>query len=130
MSVEESKAVVQRYFEILNEGTAEVLGEVFPVASSRVIRKDGWSTGVPGLEELKAEMGERCRKHPTWRLVINDIIGEGDKVTVRWTGYEGDKPGHIAVVMFQVSDGKIVEDWEELDLLDALQRLDSIPAMA
>lgn len=111
MSVEENKAVVRRYFEILNEGPAEALGEVFAVASSRVIRKDRWATGVPGLEELKTDWDKRSRKYPTWRVVIDNIIGEGDKVAVRWTGFVEGKPAHIAVVMFRVSDGKIVDDW-------------------
>ena len=112
MSVEQNKAVVMRYFEIINERSMEALGEVFAEDSSIVGGDEGpWSTGVAGLEQLKAGGEEFLGEHPTWRIVIDNMIGEGDKVTVRWTGFEEGKPTRVAVVMFRVSDGKIVDDW-------------------
>ena len=103
---------VGRYFQIINERNMEALGEVFAEHSSIVGGNDGpWSTGVAGLEQLKAGAEEFLEEHPTWRIVIDNIIGEGDKVAVRWTGFEEGKPTRVAVVMFRVSDGKIVNDW-------------------
>jgi predicted ester cyclase len=50
-------------------------------------------------------------EHPTYRLSVDDIIGEGDKVAARLTSYEEGKPVGHSIVFYRLSDGKIVDDW-------------------
>ena len=124
MSVEGNKAVVRRYHDILNDKTVEApealaaFGEVLAEDyASRSGTEGPWSTLYQGLPS-ETRWEEHVRRHPTRRVVIDDIIGEGDKVAIRWTRFEEGKPTANAVVMFRLSDGKIVDDWScsrELD---------------
>ncbi|HEV2473076.1 MAG TPA: ester cyclase [Chthonomonadales bacterium] len=76
---------------------------------------------------------------PDVRVVIDDIVGEGEKVVVRtsWRGthmgsYEGVAPtGKVAtrtlIQLFRIVDGVVVEEWNEGggmlgSVLDSVQR--------
>ena len=115
MSVDENKAVVRRYHEILNEWSVEALEALGEVLAKEYTNHSGrqgpWSLLGQGLEEFKDAFRERVREHPPCRLVIDDIIGEGDKVAIRWTRLDEGKATYNAIVMFRLSDGKIVDDW-------------------
>ena len=114
MSVEENKAVAQRWNEEIFFGRRlEALGEVLaknyahynPSSSS-------WSPDWPGLEGVKEIFEEWWAEHPEARRVsVDDIIGEGDKVAVRLTGYLEGKPTDHTIAIYRFSDGKIVDDW-------------------
>jgi predicted ester cyclase len=76
---------------------------------------------------------------PDLRVVIDDMIAEGDKVAVRYTlegTHEGDLFGvpptgrRVSIESFsveRVSEGKIREHWRITDTLDMLQQLGAIP---
>jgi SnoaL-like polyketide cyclase len=88
-----------------------------------------------------------CVRHPPQfgghlrdaRVVIPDMIAEGDKVAVRYTiegTHEGDLFGvpptgqRVSIESFtveRVSDGKIREHWRVTDTLDMMQQLGTIP---
>ena len=122
MSVEENKAVVERYHEILNERKVEALEALGEVLAEDYADHSGskgpWSTRIQGLEQAKGHFAEAVRKHPVGRVVLDDIIGEGDKVAFRWTALDKGKPMANAVAMVRLSDGKIVDDWFCSRMLD------------
>ncbi len=77
---------------------------------------------------------------PDLRIVVEDIIAEGDKVAVRYT-LEGTHEGELfgvpptgqrlsikSIAVERVSDGKIREHWRVTDSLDMMQQLGVIPA--
>ena len=76
---------------------------------------------------------------PDLRVVIDDMIAEDDKVTVRYTiegTHEGDLFGILptgrrvcteSFTVERVSDGKIREHWRITDSLDMMQQLGAIP---
>ena len=116
MSVEENKAVVRRYYEIL--GTDVEASEAF-AALGEVIAEDyanrsgtegPWSIDGQGLD-LSVFSPWWEKRDPTRRFVIDDIIGEGDKVAIRLTRFEKEKAAANQIVMFRLRDGKIVDDW-------------------
>lgn len=69
-----------------------------------------------------------------------DLFSAGDKVVVRWsvTGtHSGEFMGFAAtrrritskgIDIFRVEDGKIVDLWQEMDMLDILQQISAPPA--
>jgi steroid delta-isomerase-like uncharacterized protein len=72
---------------------------------------------------------------------VEEIIGgEGDHVTVRWTGTgthnaplmgippTGKQVRVDAISVFRIADGKIAEMWEVWDTLGMLQQLGVVPA--
>ena len=117
MPVEANKAVVRRYYEVLNETSLEApearaaLGEVFADDYTNRSGSDGpWSVVIEGIDA--AAFSEWwAQRDPTRRFVIDDIIGEGDKVAIRLTQFKKGKAAANQVVVFRLSDGKIVDDW-------------------
>ena len=118
MSVEENKAVVRRYYEILNETSSgvpeamESLREVFAEDYTNRSGTDGpWSVIMQG-EPDPADFARWWETlEATRRFVIDDIIGEGDKVAIRLTQFKKGKAAANQVVVFRLSDGKIGDDW-------------------
>lgn len=116
MSVEQNKAVAKRWNEeIFGSRRLEALGEVLaknyahhdPSSSS-------WSPDWQGPEGVKEAAEEYWAEHPEaprWSVSVDDIIGEGDKVAVRLTGYVEGKPTSHTIAIYRFSDGKIVDDW-------------------
>jgi predicted ester cyclase len=79
---------------------------------------------------------------PRYELVIEDMLGEGDKVAVRATflgRHEGEFNGIPAthkqvsislMLIYRIANGKIVEHWMNADSLSLLQQLGAVPAPA
>jgi steroid delta-isomerase-like uncharacterized protein len=72
---------------------------------------------------------------PDLRMTIDDIIAEGDRVVLRWTGHgthRGDLTGIAptgrtvtisGIIVSQLFGGKIVEDFESFDEVALLRQL-------
>jgi predicted ester cyclase len=66
---------------------------------------------------------------------MDDVIEEGDRISARFTyngtftkPFMGYRPNHAPVQMrsidiWRVKDGKFVEHWDELNLLEVFQRI-------
>lgn len=80
------------------------------------------------------------RGMPDLRVVIEDMIADGDKVAVRYT-LEGTHAGELfgvpptglrlsieSITVERVSEGRIREHWRVTDTLDMMQQLGAIPA--
>ena len=76
---------------------------------------------------------------PDWRVQIDDIVAEGNTVAVRWSGqvtHEGPFHGipatgkRIAVSgvnLYRIEDGRIAQEWEQMDSLGMLAQLGVLP---
>ena len=76
---------------------------------------------------------------PDLKFIPEDIIAEGNKVVTRWTAYgthrakfQGIFPTNKQVVftgitISRIENGKIVEDWEEVDQLNFTQQFGAFP---
>jgi steroid delta-isomerase-like uncharacterized protein len=98
------------------------------------------SPGIPdqpeGSEGVRAVVAMLRSGMPDLRVVIEDMIAEGDKVAVRYTlegTHEGELFGipptgqHLSISVERVSEGKIRELWRITDTLDMMQQLGVIP---
>jgi steroid delta-isomerase-like uncharacterized protein len=76
---------------------------------------------------------------PGLRLTIDDLIAEEDKVVVRFT-FQGTHQGELmgipptgkdvragGITIVRIAGGKMVEHWEEFDMLGILQQLGVVP---
>ena len=76
---------------------------------------------------------------PEGKMTIDQIIAEGDRVAVLWTG-EGINTGEgnglpatgrpfrvTAMTLFRLKDGKIVEEWNVFDNCSLLSQLGLLP---
>jgi len=78
---------------------------------------------------------------PDVEVVSEDVIAEGDKAVVRWTGRgthqgvllgippTGKQVTWTGMTIYRIADGKIVEERGEEDALGFLQQLGVVPSM-
>jgi steroid delta-isomerase-like uncharacterized protein len=101
------------------------------------------SPGIPdqpeGTEGLRAIVNMFRSGMPDLRVVIEDMVAEGDKVATRYTlegTYEGELFGVPStgqrlriksISAERMSDGKIIEHWHITGTLDMMQQPGLIP---
>jgi steroid delta-isomerase-like uncharacterized protein len=137
MSVEENKAIARRFWEeqdrrrdIPDELCASNFTAYFP--------------GSPPMDLManKQFAAMFFSAFPDLKHVIEDMVAEEDKVTVRLTArgtHKGDLMGIpptgnqmavSATVIVRVTDGKIAEEWAIFDQMGLMQQIGAIPAPA
>lgn len=134
MSTEENKAIIRRYFEeIWNKGNLSEEEEF--VATNVVVHAPPLPGAAPGVQGAKEVATMFRTAFPDLKVIIEDLIAEGDKVVQRWTAHvthqgdllgippTGKKVTLTGINIFRLADGKIVERWGELDTLGMLQQL-------
>jgi steroid delta-isomerase-like uncharacterized protein len=87
------------------------------------------------LAQLKQGAAWIRRGLPDFRIEVEDVIGEGDRAAVRFTG-RGTHLGSLAgeaptandvvlhgIVIYRFRDGRIAEDWEAMDEQQLLNQI-------
>jgi len=128
------EAVARRLIEEgFCQGRLEVADELF--APDFVEHQKFGPDHAPGPDGVKAVIASLHRAFSDFRLEIEDLVVDGDKVWLRLTGtgtndgpYMGNEPTGrpVRVDVFdvlRVSDGQIVEHWGVPDRLTALFQL-------
>jgi C-1 hydroxylase len=129
MSLEENKAIILSLYEADNKKDLTILDEVIsPDFFDPTFR-------LRGPESYKQFENAFFKGFPDWIETIEDIIAEGDKVWVRFTGTgthksewrglapTGKKITFSGVQIWRLVDGKVVSKDSVIDLLDALKQL-------
>lgn len=133
MSTEENKSQCRRIFEeVWGKGNLSVADEI--LASNFVLRNV--PQGVkPDREGYKQWAGMVCSGFTDRQGTIEEQIAEGDKVACRWTlkgTHTGDMMGMAAtnkqatitgITIDRLEGGKIVEEWNEVNMLGMMQQL-------
>ncbi len=138
MSAEENKAIVRQFWGVWEEGNIDLVDELLaPDYINHTPASPDQPTGPEGVKGVVAMFRSAI---PDLRVVVEDMIAEGDKVAVRYT-LEGTHEGELfgipptgqrlsikSMSVERVSDGKIREHWRVTDSLDMMQQLGAIPA--
>lgn len=137
MSGEENKALVRRYIEeVYNKGNVAAIDEL--------LTPDFVHHSLPpevgrDRESYKQFASMHRAAFPDFRLKVEDMVAEGDKVVLRfnWSGtHKGEFMGIPptgkqvtvrAICIHRVEGGKIVEQWAELDSMGMMQQLGVVP---
>lgn len=119
MSVERNKALVRRYFDALS-GKPKPPELVAQFVTDR---------------DLREQIARTEAAFPRYRIGIDDMVAEGDKVAVR-TSFEGVHEGEIsglapagrrvstqAMVIYEIEDGKIARHRLISDQLAMMRQL-------
>jgi steroid delta-isomerase-like uncharacterized protein len=134
-TLKNNKQLVRRLYEdCINPGKVELIAQY--IADDFV--------GSPGGEKGPAEATNTIvalrTGFPDIRFEVEDLIAEGDRVTVRWTfqathmgAFRGVPPSRKQVtqtgnVIYQVRNGKFIRAWTQIDRLGMLQQIGAIPA--
>jgi steroid delta-isomerase-like uncharacterized protein len=135
MSIEENKATFRRYVEeVWVKGNLDAADEIF--AERYLSHPSNAPAEERTPEDVKKFVSEWRSSFSDTENVIEDMIGEGDKVLNRWriqathSGVFRGIPAtnkRITVTgmgLFRFSDdGKVVESWDNFDQLGMMQQL-------
>jgi steroid delta-isomerase-like uncharacterized protein len=137
MSTEELKKLVSRYVE-------EVWNRAdFAVFESLTTDTFTYRLGGQPARDKSAmrELLETVhRAFPDWRARIRELVAEGNVAAVRWTGevtHQGTFHGIPAtgrrvtvsgINVYEIEEGRIAREWEQMDSLSLLQQLGALPA--
>jgi len=125
VSVEQNKAAIGRLFdEVWTNGDVAAAGRFYAAG--------------PTLDGLQAFARTLYEAFPDWHATIDQLVGEGDTVVVRWTG-EGTHRGRYAGVpaterivrttgidVERFADGLIVEEDSNVDMLGFLEQIGAV----
>ena len=138
MSTEQNKALIRRLMEeAFNRGDMSLVDELF---APDFVEHEELPPGIPPGREAVKQLSTMFRSaFPDFKLTIDDMIAEDDKVVVRstWSGthkgeFMGIPPtgksvsfGVIDIV--RIAGGKFVEHWGQMDSMGMMQQLGVIP---
>jgi non-heme chloroperoxidase len=135
MSVERNKETFRRYIEeVWKDENLDIADEVF---SDKYLSHQSDGTALErGPEDVKKFVMEYRSAFSDIEDIVEDMIGEGDRVVTRWTlrvTHTGEFRGIPAtdkrititgIGIFRFSEeGKVVESWDSLDQLGMLRQL-------
>ena len=136
--LEDNKAIVRRYQELLNAGDLQALGEVVADDISMPTAFPGFPSGLEGAKAIAAT---NLQMIPDFTVTIEELIAEDDRVAafITITGTHtrtmfgipptGKAFNVIGMAMFRIVGGKIVEHRGVGDMLSALQQIGALPPL-
>lgn len=134
MSVEENKALVQRFYdEVWNKGNYAIADELIAPDGTR---HDHDSSGPNNPEIQKAAAAANRAVLENLHLTVENIVAEGDWVAARWHMEGTHRPTGTRVTkytgqnMWRVKDGKLIEIRNNRDDLLVFHQLGLIPSRA
>jgi steroid delta-isomerase-like uncharacterized protein len=135
---EENKTIIRRLME---EGwNARNFAVIDELCSPNFTMHDPSAPNLAnGPEAAKAYIKSLVAAFPNIHIRIHDLIGEGDRVALRWSA-EGTHQGELNGVpptnkrvsvsgqaIYRMANGKIEEDWIIVDTFGMFQQLGVIP---
>lgn len=137
---EQLKRIANIAIEFWKTGDLSRFDEVY---ATNYVNHDPSRPHVVDCESLKELIADLHRGMPDFKLIIEDLIVESDKVVTRWvtTGTHtgpldgipipptGKKITLTGMNIHRVEQGKIVEAWWNYDMLGTLQQLGVIPSV-
>ena len=139
MSVEENRALIQRFVEeAFNRGNLGVVDEIY--APVYVGHTAGVPEQTPGPEGVKEFVEIYRSAFPDLHTTIEDMVTEGDKVAYRWTAVgthqgellglppSGNRVELTGVTIERIEGGRIVETWNNFDQLGMMRQIGAIQA--
>ena len=134
----ENKTLVRRWFkDIWSKGNLAVADQI--VATNYANHDPAAPMPESGLEGLKKHVTTYRTAFPDLTLTIDDILAEGNKVTVRWTARGTHKGALMGIAptgkqvtltgisVIRTTGGKVAEQWVTWDTLGMMQQLGAVP---
>ena len=133
----QSKMITRRLFEEMeSQGNLDVADDIF---ANDFVNHTPFGE-MHGPEGAKQFVSKLRTAFPDLQVTVEDQIAEGDKVATHWTarGTHKAKFQNIpptgkqieirGIVISQIANGKIVEQWGNPDVLGLMQQLGTVPA--
>ena len=133
MSTEDNLALIHRFLdEVVNTGNLDAARTLF--APNHVAHFAGFPA-AQGYEDWKQLTTMSYSAFPDIHTTFEDEMAMGDKVVVRYTvgathkeafmniPATGKQVKYSGIAIFRIAGGKIVEQWQEADVMGLLQQL-------
>jgi steroid delta-isomerase-like uncharacterized protein len=134
---EDTQAIKSSQLELWNTGNAEVVGRLY---ADHVKRYDpNRPEPIRGPQEIARYVAEVRAGYPDFKLEVNEMIAEGDRLAIHWTvtgTHRGEFLGIPAtgkritisgVTFNRIENHKIVEERAYFDRLTMLEQLGVSP---
>lgn len=134
----QSKMITRRLFEEMeSQGNLAIADDIF---ASDFVNHTPFGE-MHGPEGAKQFVSKLRTAFPDLQVTVEDQIAEGDKVATHWTArgthkakFQGMPPTGKqmeirGIVISQIANGKIVEQWGNPDILGLMQQLGATPAL-
>jgi steroid delta-isomerase-like uncharacterized protein len=138
MSAQKNKELVRRWWESLNQRTAQqMIDETY--ASDYILHDPSLAEPVQGVDGVREFVAMVLTAFPDAQYTIESLVAEGDTVaqyiTVRGTHNAefqgipatGKQVAVWVMVISRIANGKIVEEWQMFDALGMLKQMGVIP---
>ena len=138
-TLEEHKALLRRWFEeVWNKGRADAIAEMMAEDAVAHGLSDDVAKPLRGPKGFLPFHAQFREAFPNIEVVVEDQIGEGDKVATRCSvrgKHTGDSLGFAAtelaveftgITIVRIKDGKIVEAWNDFDFMRMYKQLGAI----
>ena len=132
----DNKAIMRQFWDVWEQGNIDLLDDLLaPEYVNHTLATPDLPSGPEGVKEVVSMFRSGV---PDLRVVIEDMIAEGDRVATRYAlegTHRGDLFGaaptgrHLSIKSMTVerlSGGKIVEHWRVTDELDMMRQLGAI----
>ena len=132
----DNKAIMRQFWDVWEQGNIDLLDDLLaPEYVNHTLATPDLPSGPEGVKEVVSMFRSGV---PDLRVVIEDMIAEGDRVATRYAlegTHGGDLFGiaptgrHLSIKSMTVerlSGGKIVEHWRVTDELDMMRQLGAI----
>jgi steroid delta-isomerase-like uncharacterized protein len=136
---EDNAAFIRRWFEeVWNKGREEAVDELFDEKGVAHGLADETGEPLRGAAGFKPFFRRFREAFPEIEVTVEDTVSEGDKVAARCTvrgAHRGDTLGFAAtnrpveftgICIVRVSQGKIVEAWNNFDFMAMLGQLGAL----
>ncbi len=136
MSIEENKAIAERFAQVWTAGGLHVVDEL--AAPDIVVSYPIPPEPMRGVEAFKAFLSELVAGLPDVTVTVDELIAEGEKVACRWTmtgthdgplfGFPASgRPVQISgFTHYRIAGGKVVEETGAGNSLGLLQQLGAV----
>jgi predicted ester cyclase len=138
MPKSEHKTIVERWFrEIFEQGNYDTVDEI--VAEDFTAYPQGPGEPARGRETFKQWLDWYRSSFTEQEWTIHDIISEGNKVVVRYTGYTTYRGGlfdilsenqrilETGILIYRIENGQVQELWAEMSDLQVVMQLGAFP---
>ena len=120
----EHKVLMDRLDKAMAEKDASILAEVYQPNAKRH-HPEGTTEGIAKIQE---EAKQFYADVPDAKGETVDLFCAGDKIVARWigTGTPKGSPRKVnvtGITIYHLQDGKIIEEWEELNSMSMMMQL-------
>ena len=137
MSTQENKPIARRFIQVWGKGNLDIIDEL--AAPSLSVQYPAMPQIIRGSKTFRKVMENFRSAFPDSDLQIEEEIAEDDKVVIRWI-FSGTHQGGLlgipatgkkvkwtGITIYQIVDGKVIEERGEEDFLGFFRQIGLVP---